>query len=146
MSTEIFRENFEVRDNEIDIQGIVNNTHYMVYLAHARHKYIHKMGIDFVEYARNGKNLVVLSCNLTFKQALRPNDKFYVTCEARPSDSPIRFAFYQEVRLSENDKLALTAEFVATCINEKATTRAERIYVPEDIKKLYQNNSNETAI
>jgi len=140
MSVEIFKESFEVRDNEIDIQGIVNNANYMNYLSHARHKYIHKMGINFAEYAKNGQNLVVLSCSLNFKQALRPNDKFYVTCETKPSDSPIRFSFYQEIRLAENDKLALTAEFVATCINEKATTRAERIYVPEDIKKLYQDN------
>ena len=39
MST-LFRVDFEVRDNELDIQGIVNNSNYMIYLAHARHKYI----------------------------------------------------------------------------------------------------------
>lgn len=139
MSDEIFKEHFEVRDNEIDIQGIVNNANYMIYLAHARHKYVHGIGIDFAEYAKNGKNLVVLSCSLNFKQSLRSNDKFYVTCKIIPTDSPIRFAFYQEIRFTENDKLALTGEFVATCINEKATSRAERIYIPEDIKKFYQN-------
>ena len=143
MSHSIFRENFEVRDNEIDMQGIVNNSNYMIYLAHARHKYVHKMGINFAEYAAKGLNLVVVSCNLNFKYALRPNDQFYVTCEIKPSDSPIRFAFYQEIRLTENDKLALTAEFIATCINEKATTRAEKLFIPEDIKNLYQNNKTE---
>lgn len=139
MANEAFREVFEVRDNEVDIQGIVNNSHYMVYLAHARHKYVHKMGIDFSDYAARGLNLVLLSCNMNFKHALRPNNQFYVTCEMRPSESPIRFAFYQEIRLMENDKLVLNAEFVATCVNEKATTRAEKIFIPEEIKKLYKN-------
>lgn len=143
MSNEIFKENFEVRDNEIDVQGIVNNSNYMIYLAHARHKYVHAMGIDFFEYAQKGLNLVITACNINYKNPLRPRDKFYVTCETKPSSSAIKFSFYQEIRLLENDKLISTADFVATCINENAKTRAEKIFVPEDIKKLYQDNNNE---
>ena len=137
MENSIFKEHFEVRDNEIDIQGIVNNSNYMTYLGHARHKFVKQMGIDFTEYAKNGLNLVVASCNLNFKHPLKPNDQFYVTCQIKPTDSALKFSFYQEIRLTEGDKLVLTADFIATCINEKATSRAERIFIPEAIKKLY---------
>jgi len=137
MEIDVFKEHFEVRDNEIDIQGIVNNSNYMIYLGHARHKFVKKMGIDFNEFAKMGLNLVVASCNLNFKASLKPHDQFYVTCQIKPTDSSVKFSFYQEIRLVEGDKLVLTADFVATCINEKATTRAERIFVPEEIKKLY---------
>jgi len=135
----LFKTQFEVRDNEIDIQGIVNNTNYMVYLAHARHKYINALGINFSDYAAQGLNLVLLSCNLTFKQSLRPDDTFYVTCEVKPTDSPIRFAFYQEIRLSNTDQLIAKAELMATCVNEHAKTRAERIFIPDDVKRLLES-------
>jgi acyl-CoA thioester hydrolase len=137
MESDLFKEHFEVRDTEIDIQGIVNHSNYMIYLSHARHKYLHQVGIDFSEYAAKGLNLLVLSCNVNFKYALRPSDQFYVTCETRPSSSPIKCSFYQEIRLLQNDKLALNAEFIATCVNEKATKRSEKIFVPDELKKLY---------
>ena len=139
MHKEIFKEYFEVRDNEIDIQGIVNNSNYMIYLAHARHKYAHKFGINFSEYAKNNQNFVVISCTLNFKQPLKPDDKFYVTCKVVPTDSAIRFAFEQEIRFEENNKLVLKAEFIATCVNGNAKSMSEKLYVPEGIKQLYEN-------
>lgn len=132
-----FKEYFEVRDNEIDIQGIVNNTNYMVYLGHARHKYIQHLGIDFNEYAQQGKNFVILECTLQFKYSLKPNDHFYVTCRMVPTDSPIRFAFEQEIRLKDTDQLVLKANFTTTCVNTQPKPGEKKIYIPDDIKKHY---------
>lgn len=137
MSNESFREFFEVRDNEIDIQGIVNNTNYMIYLGHARHKYIQQLGIDFNEYAKRGYNFVALECTLNFKHSLKPSDLFYVTCRMVPTSSPIRFAFEQEIRLKDSDKLILTALFITTCVNTQPKAGEKKIFIPEDIKKHY---------
>lgn len=43
-----------VRDYECDIQGIVNNGVYFNYFEHARHWYLHQIGIDFAGLARQG--------------------------------------------------------------------------------------------
>ena len=50
------KEIFEVRDNELDIQGVVNNANYFIYMAHAR-QYIHEIGLNFAEMAQSGKNV-----------------------------------------------------------------------------------------
>ena len=44
-----YRIEFEVRDNEIDIQGVVNNANYFIYMAHARHKFLSEiLKFDFI--------------------------------------------------------------------------------------------------
>ena len=50
----------EVRDHELDAQGIVNNAHYLHYLEHARHKFLNQIELDFVGLAQRGVNLVVV--------------------------------------------------------------------------------------
>ncbi len=137
-TNDIFRHYFEVRDNEIDVQGIVNNTNYMVYLGHARHKYIRSIGIDFNEYAARGHNFVLLDCTMQFKHSLKPDDSFYVTCRILPTESPIRFAFEQEIRLKESDQLILKAHLTATCINTQPQPGEKKIFVPQDIKRLLE--------
>ena len=137
-TSDVFRTYFEVRDNEIDIQGIVNNTNYMVYLGHARHKYIHSIGIDFNEYAARGYNFVLLDCSMQFKHSMKPDDVFYVTCQLAPTDSPIRFAFEQDIYLKDSDKLILTAKLTATCINTQPKPGEKKIFVPEDIKRAIE--------
>lgn len=135
--SDVFNENFEVRDNEVDIQGIVSNDNYMVYLSHCRHKYVDSLGVDFNEYAKNNQKLVVISCSMNFKHSLKPRDKFYVTCKAVQKGSPFKFAYSQEIRLLNDDTLILTAEFVSTCINENAGPEEDKFYIPEEIKKLF---------
>ncbi|MBV8803209.1 MAG: acyl-CoA thioesterase, partial [Gammaproteobacteria bacterium] len=44
-----FRLNFAVRDNEIDMQGIVNNANYFIYFAHARHTFLKEIGVSFAK-------------------------------------------------------------------------------------------------
>ena len=48
----------EVRDNELDAQGIVNNANYMNYLSHARHKHALELNINHTEFAQKNLNLV----------------------------------------------------------------------------------------
>lgn len=36
----IYKLEFEVRDNEVDVQGVVSNVNYPIYFAHARHKFL----------------------------------------------------------------------------------------------------------
>lgn len=131
-----FKLDFEVRDNEVDIQGIVNNANYFIYLAHARHKWADDVGINFAEWAKKKQSLVILSSLANYKESLRPNDKFYVTCEPKQINSNIKFDLYQEIRLCNSDKLILTATFTATCINGNAISRKDKLYIPKEIKDL----------
>ena len=63
----------KVRDSEIDLHGIiVNNADYFIYMAHARHKHLKALGIDFAETHSNGYDMVAAEANIKYKTPLKP--------------------------------------------------------------------------
>jgi acyl-CoA thioester hydrolase len=126
----------DVRDNELDAQGIVNNANYMIYLSHARHKHVHSLGINFDEYAQNNQKLVVLSCTMKFKNSLKANDQFIVTSNIGASEYPYQWVYNQDIKRASDNKVILKAIFTSTCVNENPTSEDEKLYIPELIKNL----------
>lgn len=131
-----FSIDMEVRDNELDSQGIVNNANYMIYLSHARHKHVHNLGINFDQYAKENQKLIVLSCTMKFKNSLKANDQFSVSSKIGASEYPYQWVYNQEIKRLSDNKIILKAIFTSTCVNENATDEEEKLYVPELIKKI----------
>lgn len=125
----------EVRDNELDAQGIVNNSNYMIYLSHARHKHGEELGINHTSFAATGLNLVITSCTMKFKNALVSNDKFIVTSEISIGELPFHWSHKQDIKRSSDGKIILKAIFNATCVNKK-TDDANKLCIPEIINQL----------
>nr|VFK14215.1 MAG: acyl-CoA thioester hydrolase [Candidatus Kentron sp. LPFa]VFK30049.1 MAG: acyl-CoA thioester hydrolase [Candidatus Kentron sp. LPFa] len=121
----------EVRNYECDLQGIVNNAVYQNYLAHARHEFLKHKGIDFVEYARQGINLVVIRAELDYKQPLTAGDRFVVGLDAA-RESKARFAFYQDIYRAEDERLALKAKIIGTALDERG-----RPSIPKQLAELF---------
>lgn len=124
--------NFEVRDNELDVQGVVNNANYFIYMAHARHKYVHEIGINFAEMAEKKQNLFLVTANLDFKYPLKSGDIFYVESKLVPEGS-LKFAFQQRI-LRKDEKLIATGYNICVCIDEN---NRRRPYVPELIAQHF---------
>lgn len=131
----MFKEFFQVRDNEVDIQGVVNNANYFIYFAHARHTYLQTIGINFAEMALQNQLLFLTSSNIEFKKPLKPNDKFYVTCKI-VLEGKVRIGFEQEVRLIDTDELMVKALNIGVCINGAT----KRPYIPDAIKILAEDS------
>lgn len=129
----MFEWHSEVRDNEIDQQGVVNNANYFIYMAHARHKHMKSLGIDFADYAARGLNLLLIHTEMSFKDSLKSGDEFIVTSEIVPQGR-IRFAFQQQVIRKSDNKVVTIATNTATCINTK-TGRPE---IPDELKALFE--------
>ena len=126
-----YRVELKVRDNEIDIQGVVNNANYFIYMEHTRHIFLKEiLKIDFIEMAKANQNLFLINSNIEFKKPLIPNDKFYVTCKLK-AEGRIRVAFEQEIRLSSNDTLIAKAVNIGVCMDGNKN----RPYIPEVIKQ-----------
>jgi acyl-CoA thioester hydrolase len=109
---------FEVRDYECDIQGIVNNSVYQNYLEHARHTFLKSKGINFTELAMRDINLVVIRAELDYKLPLVSQDRFTVETHVEKV-SKIKFCFHQTIHRSQDNKLILKAVVTGTSINEK---------------------------
>lgn len=126
----------EVRDNELDAQGIVNNSNYMIYLSHARHKHVHEIGVDFNKFIGQNQKLVLLSCTMKFKNSLVANDAFIVTSSIGKTEYPYQWVYNQDIKRVSDGKLILKAAFNSTCVNGDASAGEDNLYIPELIKNL----------
>ncbi|WP_304062635.1 acyl-CoA thioesterase [Pedobacter glucosidilyticus] len=92
----MFIENFEVRDYECDLQGIVNNAVYQNYLEHTRHQFLKHKGLDFEKLHQQHIDPVVYRIEIDYKKPLKSGDKFYVSLNLE-RDGNLRFIFYQNI-------------------------------------------------
>ncbi|HJP33235.1 MAG TPA: acyl-CoA thioesterase [Candidatus Latescibacteria bacterium] len=106
---------FEVRDSECDLQGVVNNAVYQTYFEHARHQYLITNGLDFVRLHEAGCDLVVTRSEIDYLDSLRPGDRFVVS-SAAGRESPLRFVFEQEIFRLPDDERITRARFIGTGI------------------------------
>ena len=127
-----FRIEMAVRDYELDMQGIVNNSVYQQYLEHARHEYLKSLGVDFKAYADRGINLVVIRAELDYRQPLTSGDHFWVGVRLE-RESAARFAFYQDIYRLGDDRPVLQGKVIGTALNERGRPR-----IPEELALLLQ--------
>ena len=124
-----FTLDFQVRDYECDMQGIVNNAVYQNYLEHTRHEFLKSIGINFAEVTMQKINLVVIRCELDYKYPLRSGDSFWVGLNLQQV-SRLRFSFLQDIYRYPDNRLILNAVFIATGMNEKGRPK-----LPQEIEK-----------
>ena len=129
-----FKLNFEVRDYECDLSGIVNNAVYQHYLEHARHVYLKQQGIDFAGLEQRGISLVVIRIEMDFLYPLSSGDKFYVGLIPERV-SRLRFGFRQDIYRLPDEKPILKAKVVGTALNEQGRPR-----LPNVILELITNS------
>jgi len=108
---EVFELEFEVRDFECDLQGIVNNARYLNYLEHTRHKYLLSKGIDFARLHNEGIDLVVSRIEIDYKYSLTSGDIFVVRLTTH-KEGHLRMIFDQEVIKMPEGKLAVKAKVI----------------------------------
>lgn len=137
MECPAFSTDFEVRDYECDLQGIVNNANYQHYLEHARHTFLKSRGIDFARLTAEGILLIVTRIEIDYKFPLRSGDVFRVSLDLERI-SRIRFAFNQEiVRLPDGKCIARARVFTAS-MNDRG-----RPVLPPEIEHLLPAKSDQ---
>lgn len=128
-----FRLDFEVRDYECDLAGIVNNAVYQHYLEHARHVFLKEQGIDFADWVRRGISLVVIRMELDYLYPLRSGDRFYVGINPELV-SRLRFGLHQDISLLPDNRPVLRAWMIGTAINARG-----RPELPAELEALFSN-------
>lgn len=127
----IFSIEDEVRDSELDMQGIVNNANYFIFFAHARHKHLKSLGIDFARTHEEGHDLVLAEATIKFRSPLKSGDKYIVTSKLLPQGK-IRAIMEQEVIRKSDSKVCAAGTFTVTSLSVK-TGRPE---FPVSLKTL----------
>ncbi|MCH4896518.1 MAG: acyl-CoA thioesterase [Marinifilaceae bacterium] len=130
----IYELELEVRDYECDLQGIVNNSVYQNYLEHARHKFLHAIGLDFADLFAKGIKTVVAKVEINYKQSLLPSDKFVVRINCVKEG--IKYVFYQDIYRKSDNKLCIVGKVTAVCvINGRLGDSDELMKAIENYKK-----------
>ncbi|WP_155477260.1 acyl-CoA thioesterase [Heliobacterium mobile] len=117
---------FEVRDYECDLQGIVNNAVYLHYLEHSRHKYLLSKGIDFAKMHEEGKDLVVVRVEADYKSPLKSGDRFVIRLNVS-KEGRLRMVFHQDIYRLPDEKLVLKAKTLGVCLLNGRPIVAEEV-------------------
>lgn len=124
MHTPVFELEFKVRDYELDLQGIVNNSVYQNYLEHARHEYLLLKHIDFAALHANNIDLVVSRIEIDYKAPLQSQDRFIVKLTAA-KEGNVRIIFNQWIERIPDGKLMITAKITGVCLKNGRPVKPE---------------------
>ena len=114
----VFSLEFKVRDYEVDMFGVVSNAAYLNYLEHARHEFLHGIGIDPAEIAVAGRALALSKINVHYQSPLRSREHFRVEAtigELRGA----RVAIDQRIVSQPEGRPVLRARAVAVFLDER---------------------------
>ncbi len=112
----------EVRDYEIDYQGIVNNANYLHYMEHTRHEFCRRAGLTFGEMHRHGIDPVLAKLEIEYRHPLHIGDSF-VSCLNISRRGP-KFCFHQDIYLKDGTPVIKALATIA-CIENGCLTRGD---------------------
>lgn len=122
----LFELELSVRDYELDLQGIVNNSVYQNYLEHARHEYLYSRDIDFAALHDEGKDLIITRVEIDYKHPLKSHDRFKVTLDIR-REGHLKVIFDQKILRSPDEKLIVKAQVSGICLEQGKPVKPEKI-------------------
>jgi len=131
----MYTKEYTVKDEHIDVQGIMDGLYYPFYMEYCRHHFIDEvLGFNLEEEAHKGINMVLSEYKINFLRSLKKGDRISVTCELyRDKDGLPRLHFKQSIIL--NKKVVTKAVFTGTCI----PATGGRPYIPESLQTLIEN-------
>ncbi|MCO6495324.1 MAG: acyl-CoA thioesterase [Bacteroidetes bacterium] len=110
-----FEKEFEVRDYELDIQGIVNNAVYNNYFEHTRHAFLKSCGLNFSQMHDEGLDAVVIKMETEYKAPLQSGHHFVCTLKAEP-EGRLKIVFFQEILKLPERKLMTKSRVTVACV------------------------------
>ncbi|WVZ55761.1 hypothetical protein U9M48_006383 [Paspalum notatum var. saurae] len=108
----------EVRDDEIDEYGVVNNAIYASYLHSARDVLLEKMGISVDYWTSTGNAMAILELNLKYYAPLRSGDRFVVKVKIVQIKG-VRIIVEHRIETLPDRKLVLEGGATVVCLNKE---------------------------
>ena len=115
-----------VRDYELDLQGIVNNSVYQNYFEHARHEFLYSRKVDFAGLHDEGKDLIVTRVEIDYKYSLQSHDRFRVTVDME-REGHVKLVFNQQIYRVPDGKLCAKARVYGVGLINGKPVRPDRI-------------------
>lgn len=120
-----FKMDIDVRDYELDSEGIVNNANYLHYLEHTRHAFCKSAGYSFAQMEADGIIPVLSRIEVDYKTPLRSGD--VMTSALRVESQGVRFIFHQSIFNKNTGALAIKAVVSVVTIENGKLSRGEKL-------------------
>ena len=120
----VYELEMEVRDYELDSEGIVNNANYLHYLEHTRHSFCTANGLSFAEMQAKGLVPVLNKVETEYKTPLRSGDRF--VSKLWLERKGVRFIFHQDIFKSTGE-LSVTAVVSCVCLENGRLDRGDML-------------------
>lgn len=121
----VFSLDIDVRDYELDSEGIVNNANYLHYLEHTRHAFCKMAGYSFAQMEADGIIPVLSRIEVDYKTPLRSGDT--MTSSLWVEMQGVRFVFHQDIYNKATGKLAIKAVVSVVTLENNRLSRGEKL-------------------
>lgn len=126
------RLSLQVRFCETDLMGIVHHANYLVYFEGGRVDWLHRRGVAYDVWTKQGIHLPVVETHLRYRKAARFDDVLVVetTC-ALVTRVTVRFDY----RIVRDGALLCEGDTLLACVgNDLAPKR-----IPKDIEEVFRS-------
>jgi acyl-CoA thioester hydrolase len=127
----------QVRNSEVDSQGIVHHAKYLYYMECARINHFNKIGSNLYELAQNGIDLVVTSISISYIKPLTV-DEFYYVESIIGVNLPVKYTFKNIIYNNDGEK-CVEAD-IEGCAMIRKSKKIDRYYIKNDMAKNLDNH------
>ncbi|CAN6240476.1 unnamed protein product [Urochloa humidicola] len=113
-----FEVEMEVRDDELDQYGVVNNAIYVSYLHTSRDVALEQLGFGVDYWTSTGSAMALSELNLKYFAPLRSDDRFVVKARAIQIKG-VRIIIEHMIETLPDRKLVLEGKATAICLNKR---------------------------
>lgn len=121
----VYEREMEVRDYELDAEGIVNNANYLHYLEHTRHGFCVENGISFAQMQEKGVIPVLNRVEIDYKMPLRSGDRF--VSKLWVERKGVRFVFHQDLFKTDTGESVVSAVVSCVCLSDGKLDRGDML-------------------
>lgn len=116
----------QVRDYEVDAEGIVNNAEYLHYMEHTRHEFCKQAGYSFRRMQEEGLSPVVTKIEIEYKRSLGLGDDMQ-SCLNISRRGPL-YIFQQDIYTPDGEAVTKARVSIA-CLKDGRLTRGDELAV-----------------
>lgn len=124
MGKYMFEMKMQVRDYEVDAEGIVNNAEYLHYMEHTRHEFCRQAGCSFRQMRERGLDPVATRIEVDYKRPLRLSEEM-LTCLNMHRRGPL-FIFEQDIYCPDG-QLAAHGIVKIACLKDGRLSRGDEL-------------------
>lgn len=121
----VYEREMEVRDYELDAEGIVNNANYLHYLEHTRHGFCVANGISFAQMQEKGVIPVLNRVEIDYKTPLSSGDRFVSKLWVERKGA--RFVFHQDLFKTDTGESVVSAVVSCVCLSDGKLDRGDML-------------------